>query len=195
MLMQLADHGCASGIDVAGLALYYCRHRGLKRLAQTSVEELPFKDQSFDLITCIDVLYHVNVAQEGPALQEFYRVLKPAGWLLIQVPAFEALRGHHDLEVHTRHRYTAPELRSRVEAAGFEAVRVSYANSFLFPAAAAKRLVERRWPAIGWLGSDLMPVPGWLNDVLRGILALECRLITRVSLPIGLSVMALARKP
>lgn len=42
-----------------------------------SAEALPFPDNSFDVITCVDVLEHVP--DLGKVLKEIYRVLKPGG--------------------------------------------------------------------------------------------------------------------
>jgi hypothetical protein len=47
-------------------------------------ESLSFEDQTFDLITSNDVLEHVNAPER--AMSEMYRILKPAGEVLITIP-------------------------------------------------------------------------------------------------------------
>jgi SAM-dependent methyltransferase len=49
-------------------------------------EAMPFGDAEFDCVTCIEVLEHIPAALRRAALQEIYRVLKPGGELVLQVP-------------------------------------------------------------------------------------------------------------
>ena len=45
---------------------------------------LPFKDNSFDIILCNHVLEHIP--NDRKAISELYRVLKPSGWGIFQIP-------------------------------------------------------------------------------------------------------------
>lgn len=45
---------------------------------------MPFADSSFDIILCNHVLEHVS--DDAQAMRELYRVLKPGGWAVLQVP-------------------------------------------------------------------------------------------------------------
>jgi hypothetical protein len=102
------------------------------------------------------------------------------------------LWGAHDEAVHSRHRYTAGELRGLFAAEGLDVVRVSYCNTVLFPLLALRRTLDR------WLarhGSDVEFLPAPLEWLFLRFLRLEAWLIGQgVSLPIGASVMALGRK-
>jgi SAM-dependent methyltransferase len=190
-LALLARYGQVTGIDIEPLALDYCRRRGLSRLVRASVAELPFASGGFDLVTSFEVIYHAAVSDDVAALREFARVLRPGGWLLLRLPAYDWLRGRHDLAVHTQRRYTTGELGRKARAAGLTVVRLSYANTLLFPIALAKRLAERCSPT--GAGSDVGPPPSG-NGLLTGILSLEAVWLRRWSLPFGLSVICLARK-
>jgi predicted SAM-dependent methyltransferase len=45
---------------------------------------ITYSDNFFDAILCSHVLEHVN--NDRQAMNEFYRVLKPGGWAILQVP-------------------------------------------------------------------------------------------------------------
>ena len=48
------------------------------------IREMPFEDNSFDVLLCNHVLEHID--DELKATKEIYRVLKPGGWAILQVP-------------------------------------------------------------------------------------------------------------
>lgn len=187
----LSPYGTPYGVDLSPEAIGFCVLRGKSRLARASVDSLPFPSGSFDLVTSFDVLYHRDVEDDLIALREFHRVLRDGGTLLLRVPAFNFLRGKHDITVHTRHRYRAGELKAKLGQAGFQVERISYANFVLFPLAAAKRLLESN----GGGGSDVQPAHRLVNTLLTGVLAAEAYWLKRRSFPFGLSLVALARKP
>lgn len=182
------------GIDYAALALQFAQQRQAHGLANANVLELPFATDTFDLVTSFEVLYHAAVADDVAALREFHRVLKPNGYLLVRLPAHHWLSSHHDRAVHTARRYNRPELRTKLQAAGFKVQRLSYANVALFPLAVIKRLTEPIMPASAD-DSDLEIKSQWINHLMQRILSAEARLLRQIDCPIyGLSVIALAQK-
>ena len=166
------------------------RSRGLTRLVRGSVSQLPFPDQRFDALTCFDVLYHRGVADVVDGLTEFRRVLRPGGVALIREPAFDWLRGSHDVGIHTERRLTAHQLAERMAAAGFEVESSGYANMTLFPLAVLKRTLEGILP---WAPADLSVPPAPVNGAFERILKLEALVARWRSLPFGLSAVAVGR--
>lgn len=189
----LSRYGRVYGLDYAREAVSIGNERIKGRVLGGSVLGLPFPDNSFDLVTSFDVLYHRAVPADGPALAELYRVLRPDGRLLIRLPAYEWLRSHHDRQVHTRHRYTAREVQTLLENAGFCVERISYALSLLFPIPMISRLLERFTADPG--DTSAMGLPSKpMNLALRVPMALEAAWIRRGgSFPFGLSVVCLAK--
>lgn len=190
-LLHLGRRGTAVGVDLSEEALRFCRGRGVRAVGG-SLLRLPFRDEAFDCVTSFDVLYHRWITDDRAAVAELARVLRPAGLLLVRVPALKMLWGAHDEAVHSRHRYTRSEVKALLGAAGLDVLRSTYANFFLFPVLAARRTLDR---ISGRHGSDVQFLSPILERAFLGLLQLEARLVPHVSLPIGASVFALARKP
>jgi SAM-dependent methyltransferase len=189
-LRHFADRGRPVGVDLSDEALRFCRERGVAA-AGGSLMALPFADETFDCVTSFDVIYHRWVTDDAAAVREMARVLRKGGLMLVRVPALQALWGAHDEAVHSRHRYTARELRVLLEGQGLALVRLTYGNSLLFPLVAARRTLDR---LTGRHGSDVGFLPAPLEWAFRNVLRGEAALVRRVSLPLGTSLFALARK-
>ncbi len=191
-LRHLAALGRTTGVDLSSEALRFCRSRGVT-VAGGNLMALPFAAAAFDCVTSFDVLYHRWIEDDGAAVSELARVLKPGGLLLVRVPALKLLWGAHDEAVHSRHRYTRGELRALLASAGLVVLRSSYANTLLFPLLLLRRTADR---LSGRQGSDVGFLPAPLEWVFRNLLAIEARLVGwGLSLPIGASLFALAQKP
>lgn len=194
------------GLDSCTAALALARRRGPAPLVRATVEHLPLRDASVDVIVSADVLYHREVRDDVAALREAARCLKPGGVLVLNLPALAALRSVHDDAVHTARRYTTAEVREKLARAGLAPIEVRYWNWILLPPIALLRLLRRRpqpyWERPGGererqagrgLHSDLVPLPRWVNALLFTVLRLEERLGRPAPL-VGLSVLAWARK-
>ena len=205
---SILDAGCGTGaiakglrrfgqvkaIDTSSLALQFCKRRGLDGcLGQASVTALPFLANTLDLVVSIDVLY--MVPEDRLALIEFHRVLKPGGFLLLNLPALEWLKGKHGVAVGSIRRYSPKELQLKLTQCGFKVEKMSFVNSLLFPLVAPYRLATNWFPAEGnGPRSDLFMPPRPLNRVLGWVMSLESHLISHVNLPIGMSLFVVASK-
>jgi SAM-dependent methyltransferase len=193
-MVDLRRYGDVVGIELSEDAAELARSRGCGEVVGGRVEELPWEADTFDLITCLDVIEHTP--DDRVALRELRRVAKPGGWLLVTVPAYQALWSSHDIANQHYRRYARRSLRLASVEAGWEVVRVTSFNSLLLPPAAAFRLAQRRRVANG-NGADsneLRLGPLWLNKVLETPLRLEARwLASGRSLGAGLSLLAILR--
>jgi SAM-dependent methyltransferase len=190
-LEEFAVWARPSGVDLSEEALRFCRRRGVPA-ARGRVQALPFPQDAFDAVTSFDVLYHRWIEDDAAAVAELVRVLRPGGVLLVRVPALKLLWGAHDAAVHSRHRYNTAEVRALLESQGLRVVKLSYANTLLFPVIALRRLLDR---LTGREGSDVGFLPAPLEWAFGSLLRLEARVLPRLSFPVGASVFALARKP
>ncbi|MBN40764.1 MAG: hypothetical protein CL757_02785 [Chloroflexi bacterium] len=94
--VALAIHGAAkiTAVDVSSTGLETARNNAQEfnqiQFQQASVLNLPFPDQSFDLVWCAGVLHHTDNFDKG--LSELTRVLKPNGKLFLLVYGAGGLR-------------------------------------------------------------------------------------------------------
>jgi SAM-dependent methyltransferase len=208
MTHHLRHYGDVIGLDSNPKPLEIARRRGLEAY-QGAADDLPFGDSEFDLVALLDTVEHVPA--EDRVFAECRRVLRgpdagtgrPGGRLLVTVPAFMFLWSRNDvINLHQR-RYTAPELKAKLEHHGFRVLRISYNNFFIFPLAASIILL-RRGRAEPELASphfnedvyqvEMEPTSPLVNTVLTAVGKLEVALLRRISLPWGTSLLAIAEK-
>jgi hypothetical protein len=116
--------------------------------------------------------------------------------LILQVPAFDSLRGEHDLAVWTNRRYRLGQIVRLLEESGFVVRRRFYRNSILFPAAALRRLGRRGSGSGGEARSDVAPTGRGADLLFSAVLRLEEALRAVGGwFPFGLSVFCVAQKP
>jgi SAM-dependent methyltransferase len=195
-LQELARYGEVSGIELNPEAAAVAQDRGPYDVRIGRLEELPWDDAEFDLVTCLDVIEHTP--DDVATLRELGRVTSPSGWLLVTVPAYQALWSRHDEDNHHYRRYERGPLRDAAVRAGWEVRRMTSFNSLLLAPAAAVRLAQRRRrrESESAYKDNLNIGPAWLNGVLEQPLRSEARWLARGrTLPAGLSLLAVLQRP
>lgn len=209
MLLSLAQQKVqVVGVDFSSLALDFARSQAQAerlQLLQGDALHLPFKDNSFDAVTMLDVLEHLK--DDHHALREVRRVLRPGGAIIWSVPAYKHLWSVHDEALHHFRRYEMPELRGLLRTSGFDVQRLSFAMSMMPPITWLwRRLVLQRKETARRLapntgggaattqGAVLPAVPAWLNRALLAYLNVESHIIPRRPLRFGTSLVGVAVK-
>lgn len=188
----LKKFGQVIGVDISEDALKFARKRG--RVIKANITALPFKNNSFDLITCFDVLYHLWVEDYRQAIKEFHRVLKPNGVLFLREPAFEWLKSSHDVIDMAKHRFNRKQLHQALTLNSFRLLKISYTNFLLFPLVLLKRLPEALKLKRISPKSDIQKLPPVMNSLFLAILKAEAQLLRHFNLPWGSSILCLAEK-
>jgi SAM-dependent methyltransferase len=185
-LVEYAKLGEVEGVDMSEQAVEFCHRRGFDGVRQASLEDLPFEDDRFDLITATDVIEHLD--DDVGVLRELRRVAAPDGRLVVTVPAYQWLWTQHDESLHHKRRYTAERLRRAVTAAGWTPRNETYFFMSMLPPVALVRGLRRLRPAADE-NSDLALTTGTLNRLLDLPMKGEARLIGRGRrLPAGVSL-------
>ena len=175
------------GTDVSPLAIEYARKRSLSNLHCGTLDDSPFGDRHFDWLTLLDVIEHVD--DDVGLLRQAKQQMAPGGRMIVTVPAHPWLWSRHDDLNHHKRRYTREQLATSLRRAGLRVEKLSAMNSFLFPLALVERLVMR------WAGGRDDPLrvpPQRINQLLAAVFGSERYLLRMMSLPIGLSLVALA---
>lgn len=187
---ELSTVAQASGLDASADAVRYSKRRGLKTVHQGLSQRTGLKAQSIEIVTMLDVLEHVP---ETASLKEMRRILKSDGLLIITVPAFMWLWSEWDVVLHHRCRYTKHSLQRAVEAQGFEVEKISYLYSFLVLPVWLIRRVKSLFRQQEYQSDFKLSHP-FVNWVMERVAAAERRLMWVWSLPLGTSVVLVARK-
>lgn len=204
--LTILDAGCGTGglakkltvlgnvaaVDASPEAIKFSKKRGV--VAKLSpIEKIPYPNGTFDVVTCIDVIYHKQIKDDVEALSEIRRVLKPRGVLVLRVPANRYLLSAHDRHVHTARRYSKKELDRKLRQAGFVVKYISFVHSPIFLVSLMRLIAERltHLPTASAVGK-VNPI---VNKFLSALLKLESKMIVAgITIPFGQGLIAVARR-
>lgn len=209
---RVLDAGCGTGINLGWLrgfgetvgvdgseeAIRFCHMRNETGARLAWIESLPFGDGTFHLATALDVLEHIE--DDAAAMRELARVCAPGGYILVTVPVFPSLWSEHDeINQHVR-RYVPSRLYGLFAENRLEIAHRSFMNTWLLPAAFVwrwhrnlRRLFAKPEAGRPARADNMHHVP-WMNRLLTAIYSSERPLVAGPGLPVGLSLVALARK-
>jgi SAM-dependent methyltransferase len=186
-VLMLQRFGEVDAIEIDPAARAHAEKRLGKPVGKAPLPKLPgIPNNTYDLIAILDVLEHVEADRE--ALTSMATKLKAGGKILITVPAHPWMWSAHDVANHHWRRYTHKSLHDAITGAGLTIDMLGYFNSLLSPLAAAARLAGR---LAGKEDSDDKLPPAPVNKAFEFLFGLERHAIGRVSLPPGVSLVAI----
>lgn len=197
-LVNIGKHvsPAAFGFDVATEATPFWGRRGLERACRASINDIPYRSETFDAVLSVDVL-ECDAVSEERAYGEMWRVLKPGAHIILVVPAYQWLMTpEHHKAVGASRRYSRKRLESLMKTRPVDILRVTHLFASLLPAVAAYRLSIRmlKQDTGGPPKSELKPLPPAVNELLFQIVNMERRVLRGWNLPFGSSIVAVARK-
>ena len=191
--------GCTMvGIDINSHSLNRIAHsntRGL--LVNADVRHLSFKG-CFDMVLAFDLLEHVD--DDIAAFKNIFDACKAGGTMVITVPALPMMYCSFDRLAFHKRRYRRAELLRKIQEQGFAVTKVSFFITFLLPVvflfrAVRELMIKTRILRMVEISSamEVRTVP-LLNSLFFWTLWLESRLILRINLLFGASIVVIARK-
>jgi SAM-dependent methyltransferase len=166
-------------------------------LLQFDLTQCPLPAESLDGITLLNVLEHVE--DDLSALQHVFRILKPGGIAVIEVPAGPKLFDVYDKYLMHFRRYRMSELLLMLRSAGFEILERSHLGFFIYPAFAAVKKRNRRYLAAD--PTVQRKIVASNNNqatdsrIIHGIMRAESIVRHYISLPIGIRCVVTVRRP
>lgn len=182
------------GADVVKMPLYRlansCPYLPLMRF---DLLKCPLPDNSVDIVVILNVLEHIE--DDVGALKNIYRILKPGGRVVIEVPAGPSLYDSYDMQLQHFRRYSLYELCCKLEAIGFKVFRKSHLGAIVFPAFALVKLLNKKFKknsmsdtvekSASRTGSSLL---------MKWAMEFESTFLSKFSLSIGIRALVTAQK-
>ena len=204
---RIVELGSGTGGNLAMLARYgdvvaiepNAEARAISAARAPAVTHLGSLDalsgRAFDAAFAFDVLEHLD---DAPAtLRQLGGWLVPGAPLVVTVPAHPRLFGDHDAYLHHRRRYTRATLRRDLEDGRFSVAHLTPFNVGMLAPAIVLRLVESARHAVGGAAPvtarGMTLPPRAVNEGLAALFASE-RALVLTGLPVGLSLLAIARR-
>ncbi len=185
----------SAGLDVIGLdrsfyALTLAQKKIKFPLLNADLNNLPIRPKSVGLIVAMDILEHLDNDLGG--IRSFYRALKEDGILILTVPAFRFLWGIQDEVTFHKRRYSRHEIVNQLRREGFEIIKSSYFNFFLFfPILLGRRIIRILGLRVDSENKINSP---FINFVLKAIFSFEPYILKYFSFPFGVSILCIAKK-
>ncbi len=189
----LKPFGRVTGLDQSTYGLSYAKDKGYEKLLEGDLLNLPFPDESFDMVSSLDVFEHIQ--DDTTAMRECMRVLKAGGILVATAPAHPFLWNEHDLRLHHVRRYASREIKQKVAGASLRVLFFSHFLTLGVPGILARNTLKLLRPSRAKsdvYSEDSGPI---LNAFFLFVMRIEQRLMRFISLPFGSSLLIIAKKP
>lgn len=197
-LQRQAKHASLVGSDFISGPLHQLagRLRGVP-LVQFDITQCPLADSSFDAVVMLNVLEHVE--DDLAALKQLYRILKPGGVTILEVPAGPHLYDFYDKHLMHYRRYRLGDLKQLAQNTGFEVERASHLGFILYPLfSIVKKRNKKRGENLSELQRQLLVSEemkkGSENPLLRALMRIELALGKYFSYPTGIRCLLVLRK-
>jgi SAM-dependent methyltransferase len=185
MTGMLSNFGTVNAIEPYADAVSYLQAK-LKVKTYLGTFESFNETQRYDLITCFDVLEHIE--DDKKALSKMAALVNDKGFLVLTVPAYKFLWNRHDEINHHYRRYSKKELLKKIPR-DLSIKKNSYFNTLLFPMAILDKLVLSKNKRSYSFNPNSV-----VNRILYRIFSAEKTILRFLNLPFGVSILLIAEK-
>lgn len=197
--LQMIQDGVGAegfGFDIALAAAPFWPQRDLDKVCLASANEIPIKSGFFDAVVSIDML-ECDAVDESEAISEMCRVVKPGGFIILVVPAYDWLMSEeHHRAVGASRRYNINKLKNLASSQPVKVIRTTHIFASMLPLVAAYRLLLPifRKPSADRPVSEIKPINPIIDEILFRAVRLEARFVKSTGLPFGSSIMMILQK-
>jgi SAM-dependent methyltransferase len=211
-LIKIADAGCGTGgmikfltgkgyqnidgFDISEEAVGICKDASLPVFHENIVNiSNHYQLQSLDVIISNDTFYFITEAERKQLISDFYKLLRPNGIVLLNLPALNAFRGIHDISVGIGYRFSKKDIKKMIDKEEFSIQRVNYWPFFLSPIIYFSRFFQRIKLKMNKnikIESDIDLPPDWINKLLFKLTRCENNIFRRK--PFGSSLFLVLRR-
>lgn len=206
--MNILEIGCGTGEiaqslnefgkiyvnDISATALDYCKQKGIENVIEgdISIMNLTEYENYFDIVLALDVLEHIQDDEE--TIRKIYKLLKPNGLFIINVPAYKFLWSGHDEALQHKRRYTSYEITQKLKDAKFKIINKSHFVFFAFPVIATVKFLSNFLARRSLPRTSYIILPNKLNGFMINVLKMETKLLKNFDLPFGTTITVVAIK-
>lgn len=197
LLRERFPHALVIGADyVRGPLEQLAVHMPDVPLLQCDLTECLLPGSSIDTVVLLNVLEHIP--DDAAAVRQVYRILKPGGIAIIEVPAGPHLYGIYDKLLLHHRRYSLVALKRLVESAGLQPLEQSHLGFFVYPGFwfvkqwSERCLAKKDTVQQGIVAQNIRDTGK--SRLLDVIMRVELLLGKRVSYPIGIRCLLTCAK-
>ena len=202
--LKILDFGCGVGIntkmlsefgnvtcfDQSSEAIKYLKKKfnnDQKILVENNLENC---NELFDLIVASDVLEHIE--NDEKEIEKLHKLLKPNGFFLATVPAYQFLFSVKDIKLHHKRRYNLPNFKNLISPF-FNKIKLSYYNFFLF-LPITLGIIYYKLLKKDFIDAVEKKPNKLLNYLFYKIFTSEGIFLNKVNYPCGISIIFLGQK-
>ena len=195
---MLSKYGKVTSLEYDEFCCKFLKEKTGIEAINASLTELPFENNSYDMICAFDVIEHIE--NDNKAVEEIYRVLKPKGKYFITVPAFQSLWSNHDVVNHHFRRYKKKQLNKLIENTNLKIDHSTYFNFWLFIPISITRFILNNIPRkkdsnLSGSDNEILQSSNIINRILYRIFHSEKFLLRiNIKFPFGISILTIGYK-
>lgn len=198
LMARLPDHFFLGADYTYGTLEALGAHLPAVPLVQFDMTHCPLPDAFADVVVLLNVLEHIE--DDEAAIAELFRITRPGGSVIIEVPAGSSLFDVYDRVLLHHRRYDMSALLARLRNAGFRIERKSHLGFLLYPAFyVSKRLNQLRYRAASDIDeraliSHMIAATRRTSRLLGFVMTCERAMRRYMYIPFGIRCLVTCRK-